>query len=479
MQMQRVYSYLAPYNTEELKQHDVACDKKMLALSKVIIGAVLGTVLYFSIYGLLARGNDPLGTFFASTSGGVIGLWFCSKWMKQLAYGGATRKIILLAYCARIAIGLFVYLSAQDPAYFDGPGNYIAQTSEFERTFDMAKFAANNLKNNGKWSSEDVYLVDMDKNANIHTLMGWFFAAGDSRHSLDLAPLNAFHHALAGILISGIAIALGYASGPSLMAGIFTSWIPWAFPATIMWRDSIGLGWVVASLAILVASRKYGILGVLFACVPAGFLAISDRTPYFLLPLLFLSFYLTDKRRLSLNITDINYKHFFWVIILFIAFLTMQQVISNEYFFLYGNLLSNIIDRIVEIPLLFIRAVMGPFPWIIQTEFDIYTCFDYAFHVFQFAIFIVVFKYVKYFFFEVDIMFIYGVALWCLGLVATGVHTAYLAVGIPFILPKVFSVKKNISSELAISAAVFVFLNSVYILSGLQGSGLLMNMTGY
>jgi hypothetical protein len=452
---------------------------KQVTLTWVILWAGIGTVLFFCIYGVLARTEAPLGTFLAASVGGAVGIWFCGRWMKGLPRGRWGRKAILIAYCARIVVGLVVYLSVQDPNYFNSSGSYVAQTPEYEWTYEQAKFAADHIEGTGELGSRAVFLVDRDKNANIHTWMGWFFAVGDSRNSLDLAPFNAFHHALAGILICGIGIELGYSVSLSILAGVVTAWIPWAFPASLMWRDSVGLAWIVAALAILIVSRRFGIIGVLIGCIPAGLLLYSDRQPYFVLPLFFLMFYLFDRYNLNLSLKRNNYKNLIIIVVFFIGYVLMIERIDSVFLFRYHDFLSNLSERIIDIPLLLIRAIMGPFPWDIQSRFDFYTCFDYIFHVFQLGIFFVVFRNIRRFLNEIDIMCFFGIAIWIIGLVATGVHTAYLAAGIPFILPKVFSIKSKIIPELILASFIFIFLNCLYELSGLHGSGFLMKMTGY
>ena len=294
-----------------------------------------------------------------------------------------------------------------------------------------------------------------------------------------MTPFNAFHHALAGILICGLGLSLSYAPRISILAGLYTAWIPWAFPASIMWRDSVGLGWVAVALSLLLASRRFGIWGVLVTSIPAGFLLHSDRIAYVFLPLVFLIIYILDKKKLRIQFDNINVNKqifiFSYTIIIFILFISTIGIFFNEYIDYFNNLPS----RLINIPFLIIRAISGPFPWFSNDGKYYYVIFDYLFHVFQLALIMSVGKNNKYYIKEIDAMFLFGLAIWFMAVVATGVHTAYLAIGIPFMLPKILSIKSNITIELISSFCIFVALNCLYLLSGLHGSGSVMNVTGY
>ena len=134
----------------------------------------------------------------------------------------------------------------------------------------------------------------------------------------------------------------------------------------------------------------------------------------------------------------------------------------------------NIGSRVITIPLLIIRGIAGPFPWV-----DIDDLFNYAFHVFQLAIFIVIGSNYKNIRKNDGFLFLTAVFFLLIGILAVGVHTAYLAVAMPFLLPIAFSMKKNINLYICISLAFFIVFNILYLASGLHGNGILLGTTGY
>lgn len=449
---------------------------KDIFLPGVILWTGLGTILFFCTYGILARGEGPFGSFIAASIGGAFGTWICSKWLKGIPSGQWARKVILVAYFARIVVGLGVYLPTQDPNYFSGSGDYVTQQREYYWTFDKALFAFENIKKYGDWNSRDVYLVDIDKNANIHTWMGWFLVAGDSRHSLDLAPFNSFHHVVAGLLISGIALALRYPQSVSLLAGVTTAWIPWAFPATLMWRDSVGLGWTVLSFLILLTSARYGIWAILVGIVPSFFLVYSNREVYILV--LFVALSASLKSGWSRGLVKWQILTGRLLLLLMLAFVVLFYVFSEDLVFHRYEGFGFVLDRIFSLPLLFLRALAGPFPWF-SSSFNYYTIFDYLYHVFQLAVLLVIINRWRDCLKNFDLLVLSGACFWLFALVAHGVHTAYLAVAIPFLLPMVFSSCQNFKKYLLMSFLIFCFLNTLYLLSGLHGSGFIMKATGY
>ena len=450
-------------------------------LLRMLGWTLLGTVLYFCVYGLLARGGAPFQTFLASSIGGAAGVWCCSYWMKKIPRSKWVRVSILCAYLARIVVGVIIYLVQLDHNYFDGDGAFIGQSAEYEWTYDKAVIAANLVEDNKDLLvTREVYAVDNDKDASIHTWMGWLFVAGKSRHALDLAPFNSFHHAITGLIICSLALALGYSVRSAQLAGVITAWIPWAFPASLMWRDSVGLAWVAFAVLMLVMGLKNGWITYGLVVLPAGFLAYSVREIYVIVTLtVLLGAILGDKTsvlRKSKLLTRLFYIFALGLLIASIAKLAGGGVFYR--YVGYGNDIFSLPVRLLKSPLLLIRALIGPFPWL-SGNFDLFCLFDYSFHVFQTSLLFSFIERRKVKRFRLDALVVTGLAMWIIGVMATGVHTAYIAIAIPFLLPAILEVRSNILKWLGISFILFLLLNTVYVLLGLQGSGIIMKATGY
>ncbi len=455
-------------------------------LFSVISWTLAGTVLFFSVYALLARqGDSPLWTLISAFLAGGVGVYTATLWFRKLPGYRVAQIAILGSYALRILFGIIIYLCVTDSGYFGGNGTYplTHNYQEFYWTYAQTMRAAVILTNNSKFAVKYSIPMNEDKNANIHMYMGAFMAAGGSRHALDIASLNAFHHAVIGILIVGLALACGYSPRVSLLSGTVAAWIPWAFAASLMWRDCVGLAWVVMAVALLCLGKEFGVFGSLLSIIPAGFLAWSDRTPYLLAVVIIALFaILFDQQK---RVASGYFKLVRLVIVLTLLvflFIKLGHLVDTAALGKYhtnqasGSFLS---FRLLVFPLLILRALAGPFPWFFTEVFDLYTVFDYAFHVFQLAILIILVLNWRAVLARANILTYCAMVFWGIAVLAGGVHTAYLAVAAPFCIPLAVNTEYKLWKFLVFAASLFIAFNFLYYLSGLQGSHWIMGITGY
>lgn len=447
----------------------------------IALGATLGGVIvFFCAYGILARSEGLLGTFIASVVAGAIGLLTATVWLRVLPKGNMLQALILFAYIARIIIGVAVYIESNDATYFSGNGKYKTIYWEYYWTYDNATRVADNIEKYGLWRPSDSFKPGENKNENIHTWMGWYLASGKSRNALDLASFNSFHHCVAGSLIIAMAISLGYSLRASGLAGLVTAWIPWSFPATLMWRDSVGLAWVVLAVALIIYARPpRGYLSWI-VIIPAVLLSFSTREVYINVVICGLV-YLWANYVFKGNNTIVRQllKLLISIGCLFVTFSYYDGLQATVYG-RYADIESTLIERMFVMPLLFIRAIAGPFPWG-SNEYSLilYVMFDYAFHVLQLAVLYVTAKHWRTYIMKLNVMTVAASILFVTGVIAPGVHTAYLAVALPFIMPFIFETGEAIRFKVVVSAIVFLAINAAYYLSGLHGGGWIIRQTGY
>lgn len=448
-------------------------------LMSALIWATAGTAVFFLLYGLTAPGLNPSGTLAAASLSGLCGVIVCSLPFRCYRNFRILLLLLVAAYVLRLLVGIWVYLDEKDGDYFSGNGSYQyhALDHEFYWTYKHATQAADILsRESGKVS---VISRRDDKNLNIHLWMGSFLAVGGSRHALDLAPFNAFHHLFAGILMISLALACGYPLRIAFLSGALTAWIPWAFAASVMWRDSVGFAWMVLSVAIICLGRELPFVAGLLVAMPAAYLAWSDRSPYFLAAILItLLSVLWDRPNLLPEGPWKLAKRIFTATLLAVGVLLLWHYISAVSF--EGHELQasgeSLSHRLLVSPLLVLRALAGPFPWFFEENSGL-RLFDYLFHVMQLGVFLICVTNFRRIGFN---LLTYSAAIfWTLGFMGGGVHTAYLAVAYPFVLPSVLNTGASLPRYLLISGALFVVANTAYILSGLSGSGLIMNLTGY
>jgi hypothetical protein len=453
-----------------------------ILLLSCICWTLAGTALFFLLYGLSAQGLSPTGTFVSAYIAGGVGILVSTLWLRNHAEFKKFIVTILGAYSLRVLVGVIFCLQILNPNYFEGNGKYIDKNWEFYWTYNNAITAANSVHNKGEWRTSRIYPTNENKNAYIHTWMGYFLATGASKHALDLAPFNAFHHVVAGVLVVSLALACGYTLQVALLSGVLTAWIPWGFPASIMWRDSVGLTWVVLSVVLLCLGRRLGLFGSILLAIPAAFLAWADRQPY-LVAIVFITVLsvIYDQQK---TITSVWVKILRFVIVSIVCLFGVYLLWHNISLFAFerhGNQVSNdnMLFRLLVSPLLLLRALAGPFPWFVGSKFNLFVIFDYLFHVFQFALFLIFIIKWRMILSRINILTYSAAIFWLFGFIAGGVHTAYLAVAAPFILPPILDTGANIWKFILISAFFFIVANVLYVSVGLTGSGLILDTTGY
>lgn len=464
--------------------------KNISILKASFISTVVGTAMFFLIYGLFSRDQSPLATLVLATFAGGIGLYISCIWLHSFGKSGNFAiTFILIAYICRILVGVFTYLIELDASYFSGLGYYANDNYEYSLTYQHAVNVADKFKQYGIWRREDLFPTGEYKNTEIHTWMGLFLASGDSRHSLDLAPFNSFHHSLAGMLIIALSLHYGHCMKVAVLAGVGTAWIPWAFPASLMWRDSVGIGWLVISIFIISAYKEFkiGLWGLYFVLVPAIFFAYSVREIYSLIVLLLtvIIVYADLVRKNTTSILKLMFPFVIFGLVFVVVFLIVEY--RETIFHRHSDADTQVSEKIIYFPLLVFRALAGPFPWF-GGDFWLYTFFDYLYHAFQLAILFQIALGIKLSNQKFKNIInpknwqplpAVGVSIWTFGVFASGVHTAYLALAIPFLLPSVFVNSKYFGLSFVASISLFLTASIIYKALGLEGQGSILNITGY
>jgi hypothetical protein len=450
----------------------------------------LGILLHFWLFAMSAEGLSPTGTLVCAFISGGVAVLVSSLSLRRLAGYKLFLAAILAAYFLRVFTGVVIYQASYDSNYFDGQGKYInngLKGNEFVWTYENTIRAADSLLNKGEWRPKEIFDakgID-DKNAHIHTYMGLFMAGGKSKHALDLAPFNAFHHVIAGIFVVGLALSCGYQLRIAFLSGALIAWIPWIFPASTMLRDSVGLAAVVLAMVFLYIGKEFGFIGSLLSAVPAAFLAWADRSVYFaaivLITVLSIMF---DQQSKTLSNPIKVLRLILVLLVLAICLYTLSHdigsmAVDKRHEGLVRS--DNISFRLLTLPLLILRALAGPFPWFLGVGkyFTYYNLFDYLYHVVQFAMFLIFIANYRYILARANTLIFAAAIFWVLGFIAGGVHTSYLAVASPFAVSPILNTGANVWKYVLISAICFILANVVYVSMGLAGSGLVLGTTGY
>jgi hypothetical protein len=450
---------------------------------QVVVWALLSTLcancIFFMLYAALAWGTSVTSTFIASSISGAVATVVATLWLRLLSGGKAVQTAIVLAYVARLAVGV----ALDGPTNYYGDGGYAAENPEYTWTYEMAIKFADCISHYGVFSPYGLSYWQEDKNAGIHAWMGCFFAVGRSRNALDLACFNAFHHALAGSLMAAVALGLAYSKRASFLSGAVTAWIPWAFPATIMWRDSVGFCWLVLAVLLLVYGRHVGVLARLALMFPAALLAYCDRDPYVIVmaaaaivPVKLWDY--ENERSLQKVGSYLMYACGTAVLVSFAVLYPSAYQLVFERHPLYIQ--EPGMQRALVLPLLVLRGVAGPFPWIqMDGTYDFDHLFDHAYHVFQLALFFTVVRHIREILRNLNVLLLVASSLWLIAIMASGVHTAYIAIAVPFAFPAIFEAERRFGWQIVISVGIFIIANLLYVAIGLHGAGAVLNRTGY
>lgn len=450
---------------------------RSILIKEGLIYSLLGLSTYLLLYMLLNQSTDTLTSLLVSTFSGLIGVIVAVIWLFKLNKTYAI--IIIIAYVARVLVGVVLYVGIIDDSYFRHNGVYKNQNYEFSNNYFNAISASKLIKEKKTiLPSEVIPNFEIYKDSNIQTWMGIYYTIGNGKNAMDLAPFNSFHHILAGVFIILLGLISKLNITNSLKAGTLVAWIPWAFPSSLLWRDSIGFAFVCIAVFLIFygSSSKWKVLAI-FSYILAFFLASTVRTSYGLIVLIIIVFAWYSKYFKPKNF---NWKILLLLFTFYLIISTLMPYIENLFFFRYENttVAQNPVQRLISFPLLFLRALAGPFPWKFGVE-NSYLFFDYFYHVLQFAIFIIVIKKYQLLRLIVSPIFITFFLFWFMGLMAIGVHTAYLAMGLPFLILITPIRTRELSKYFLLTLFVFILISFLYSISGFYGQGLIMNSTGY
>lgn len=411
------------------------------------------------------------------TSAALIGLLIVSITFAQKAFGKKALSIICIAFILKVFVGVWHYLYFLEPDYFTSTGSY-KYFWDYVWMNETMQSAASYWRHSGLSPLPESYYLG-NKNPFLLAYNGiLYFLSGDNH--LNIAPWNALHSLYVAILIGALALQAGATQAQSRLALTLAAFQPFGFISSIMWRDSVGQLWLILGAYLLISSREKRLLWIVILPVSC-FLAWSLRQPYSLVILMlavyiYLSSALQSKKKglfiISLLITIIACS----------IFLPKYLGLALDRFAGTSQLSFNVL----MFPLRLIRAFAGPFPWY-QVFMDVngveYMPADFLQAVYNLALVILVFPLATKMWKEsksIDTSLLLGALLFVSAAQATGVHMAYVSIGMVLLLPLACKVDfvKWPPTFLKCYFAFFI-ANLMYWVLGLAGSGILMNITGY
>ena len=448
---------------------------------------VIAQLIVLGAMAMFARHLSPQASFLVVTCACLTGIIIFYLAYARKALGRSCLGIVLCAFLLRVLIGVVHYLWLKDPNYFAAPSQYTLSW-DFEWMHQSMVFVANEFRNYGFLAKLPKWYWLENKNSYLLAYEAFlYYFSGD--YVLNIAPWNSLHIIYTGYIVGAIALQCGCSRKQALVALTLAVFQPYGFISTLMERDFVGQTWVaLAVYLVLVAQARTWLL--LCVLPIAGFLAYCQREPYLLVILVGAAgLYVINKRKNpTAVIAAVGVG-----IVLFLRY-NLRSIIYQEAFARYTGttefgkhvVTSYIPHRTIMLPLLFIRGVMGPFPWfqIFDKGIVDYQYMPEAFlqSVFNVALLLTVvplawhdWKGSK----KIDPSFLFGSLFFLSGLLAAGVHSGYVSLGMIFFMPLASRAGLGKFKKCLWGSTIFFLVaNMGYWLLGLKGLSILHGITG-
>ena len=436
---------------------------------------VLGLMAFF------AKNLSPEVSFLVVTGACLTGIIILYLAYARKALGRSCLPIVGCAFFLRVLIGVVHYLWLMNPHYFANPSQYTLSW-DFEWMHQSMLFVAKEFRDHGFLAKLPHWYWLENKNSYLlaYEALLYFFS-GD--YVLNIAPWNSLHIIYTGYIVGAIALQCGCSRTQALVALSLAVFQPYGFISTLMERDFVGQTWVALAVYLILVTQARTAL--LLCVLPIScFLAYCQREPYLVLILVGAAgLYVINKRK---NPTAVI-AAVAVAIVLFLRY-NLRSMVYEVAFSRFGHhvMVTELPHRGFMLPLLFIRGVMGPFPWfqIFDKGIVDYQYMPEAFlqSVFNMALMLTVFplawhdwKRDK----KIDPAFLFGLLFLLSGLLAAGVHSGYVSLGMIFFMPMASRAGlKKFTRCLGGTALFFLGANIGYWLLGLKGSAILQGITG-
>ena len=411
------------------------------------------------------------------------------------------RSIAYLAFFTKIFVGYLFWEFYFFPDYFTNEFSKM-DFSYFEYliTLDKMTEIATMRELNGffKPLPPEYYLP---KHSVIHYFMSNFFY-GVEKYSFNISVQNAFFSILSAYLILIITRLCGEKKESNLkLAFTLAAFQPFSLISSTIFRDIVGQFFVIFGFLIIfyIILRNFSsarfpntilkkvplnifIIIILFTF--SSFFFQMQRSAYVFFPILiYIYFLFFMKSNHSLNKTLPLAMLLLGIIVLELSLSISNKIhifttlTNNPYI---NNFLNfNILKTILFFPIKIFRVLLGPFPWTQFFSFNDYTIFqfsDYLQGTINLTFWIIIitnFRDIKGN--KLFLILLFTTSLFLLsGLVTTDIHSTYVSIGTIFLVPIIvqYCNAKQMLGYVISMFYLLVFLNILYVFSGLTSTGI-------
>ncbi|MBM4026927.1 MAG: hypothetical protein FJ280_16230 [Planctomycetes bacterium] len=386
--------------------------------------------------------------------------------------------ILVSAYLLRCGIGIGHYLYFFTPNYFDDP-SFFAYLWDYQWMHESMILVHDTWLRQGFLTPLPESFWELSKNATLMAYNGLLYYL-TGINTLNLAPWNSLHSMYTAAIVGMLALKLGCRRDQAVIALALAAFQPFGMISSTFARDFVGQSWVALAVLLVIATAHRPTLWAV-VLPAAGFLAYCQRQPY--LAIIIVGTVLTwlfGRRQQRSNAL------YLWAVLIAIGAFVAREGLLGLAFARFEGVGAYGVQRLFVLPFLMLRGIMGPFPWS-QVFDDVpgweFMPVDFLQHVLNLAVMVCALP-VAYRLWRQDLRmdagFIFWVMFWMSGVIATGVHSGYVSIGMVFLYPLAAQAgHAKLRSALLVSILFFGACNSLYWLAGLKGSKIIMSITGY
>lgn len=465
------------------RMHAMRPDSSKISLRALYLIA-LSLTGYLVLNAAINGSENSTRSFLLAVGAGALALVPLMYCEAARQYGATQFGInLIIVYLLKVAIGTLHFIIYIQPDYFSGNTEF-AYHWDFMWLDQSMQVVAETWQANGLFSPLSEEYWQFTKNGGLLAFMGLnYYVAGS--FPLNVSPWNALFGIYSAVLIMEIALSFGLPRAHLRLVAWVMFLLPFNLITSIHWRDTTGQTLIFLGVYVLAQTRVK--LQWWFLVLPlAGFLAYQQREPYLFVIFLGATVWLLNEFRRSRYMPILVG----FALLLALIWVPLAQRISTFAFVRYTNpedgiSLASFLARGTGLPVRILRGIVGPFPWnqyIQQVTGYEYQPADYLQHVLNLTIFCCALPLAwKLFRAErkLDLCMILGLGFFLMGVVATGVHSAYVSLGMPLLLPLAVRVGRHeFFKVLMISIMIFLSANLIYVGLGLQGSNFFQVISG-
>ena len=360
------------------------------------------------------------------------------------------------AYLIKVLIGVLHYLYFIDSNYFK-TGIYKPLTFEFDSALN---FIISSKIDKVQWGIFNFNSFGLRANHQelISIISIPFVFFGD--YFLSISPINAFFSLLISMNIILISkYIFSYDKKTIRYIGLITAYFPLTLISSYLFRDIVGMALMTFGLVLVLFSKKAMIQYVML--IVAAYLFYMQRIVYPAILLFAYIFTILLSQKFKSQALDLFYKYIIFIFTIILIYYTVDFA-NNEVNRGYAGVVFNM--NILYLPIKLLVGIIGPFPW---NQFLTYTNVpaaayqlqDYLQGTFNLSIIFILIKNNRKYIHkdQFNLLNITGILLMLSGLLGTFMHTTYVAAGVIFLVPWVFS-KINLSNFRNIYFITFLVL---------------------